>query len=376
MILLACCLDVALVLFGAIGTVLHFTQYGWTMFRYYTLCSNVFLLLACAVQAYFEARILLNRGLFVPSWARLLKYFAVCTVTLTFFVVILILVPMAGGESHLPGYLLRGSGLYHHTLCPLLGLVSFVLLDRVSLPDRRVTLWALLPTALYGVAAIVLNLTGTLRGPYPFLRVREQPVWASAAWLLIVLALAWGLALLVWKLSLHFAAPRDIGNPDPAETAWTEDGYLKNQDALSAYTYRSIPANHNSCGPVAAYDLRRHEGHDVRFDDVLAEMDGMHLLRVPGPTFLYVMRRYLHKYLPGFHEARGRDAALDAMARSHMGILRYHEQRVPHFVAYFRADGGFRFFNVDDVTEDGVMSAAAFGEGHLRGGSVRLLYWE
>ena len=377
MILLAFCLDLAIVCLGAAGTALHFAEYGWSMFQFYTLCSNVFLLLACAAQAWYEGRILLNRGLFVPSWARLLKYCAVCTVTVTFFVVVFVLVPLAGGFQWLPYALTDGAMLYHHTLCPLLGLASFVFVDRVSLPDKRVTLWALAPTLLYAAVATALNAAGTLYGPYPFLHVYEQPLWASALWYAAILGGAWLLAFAVWRLARRFAAPRQDVPAVPEAWAWTADGYVRNQDALSAYVYRTIPASVNACGPVAAYNLRRYAGQDAALPDVLAEMDGMHLLRVPGPTFMHVMRRYLRKYLPGWRETRGRAAALAAAERSRMGVFRYHERRVPHFAAYVRARGGaFRFFNVSDDAEDATLTMAEFARGHLLGGSVRLICWE
>lgn len=377
MIFLSFCLDLAIVVLSAVGVQLHFSQFGWSMFQYYTLDSNVFLLLACAIQAWYEGGILLRRRLFVPSWVRMLKYLAVCTVMVTFFVVIFILVPMAGGLAWLPYSLFHGAMLYHHTLCPLLGVLSFLFLDRASLPDRRVTLWALAPTALYAAVSIVLNALSVLHGPYPFLYVHEQPVWMSALWCAVILALAWCLAFLVWKLSLRFSAPREAPEQIPAERAWTADGYLQDQDALGAYTYRTIPASSNACGPVAAFNLRRHEGHAVQFVDVLTEMDALHFLCVPGPTFMYAMRRYLSRYLPGWREIHGRSAALAAAERSRMGIIRYHEQMVPHFVSFYRlADGRFRFLNIWDGMEDVTLSMPDFGREHLLGGSVKLFYWE
>ncbi len=375
--LLAFLLDCLIVLLSAAGVYLSFQSQGWGMFQYYTLCSNLFLLLACAVQAGYEARVLLKKGLFVPSWVRLLKYAAVCTVTLTFTVVIFVLTPMMGGLTRLPWLLTHRSMLYHHTLCPLLGLASFLFVDRAALPDRRASLLALAPTAVYAVVVVTLNFAQMLVGPYPFLRVYEQPAWASVLWCVVIPGMAWLLAEGVRRLSLRFAAPHPPGQTDPEEEAWTADGYVKNQDALGAYTYRSIPANHNSCGPVAAFNLRRRAGQDARIGDVIAELDGMHLLRVPGPTHLPALRRYLRKYLPGWRETAGREACLAAMEHSRMGVVRYHEQRVPHFVAYFRTeDGEFRFFNVSDEREDAVLTAEDFGAGHLRGGSVRLIWWE
>ena len=375
----SCLLDALIVLLAAIGAVQHFQQFRWTMFQYYTLCSNVFLMLACAVQLCYEANILLGKLHFIPSWVRALKYFAVCTVLVTFTVVIFILVPMAGGLSVLPYYLFHGAMLYHHTLCPILGFISFVIVDRVSLPDRRVTLWALVPTLVYAVVATILNAARVLYGPYPFLHIYEQPVWMSAVWYVVILGMAWVLAFLVWKLSLRFAEPRDYEDEDPTPEpeAWTADGYLQNQDALHAHTYRTIPASNNACGPVANYNLRHREGHDVPFTDVLREMDDMHLLRVPGPTFMYVMRQYLRKYLPGWREVHGRDECLAAAGKSRMGVFRYHERTIPHFVAYYRTDGGaFRFLNIWDDLTDVTMDMAKFGKEHLVGGSVKLIYWE
>ena len=377
MILLSFLLDAAIVVLGAVGAALSLRINGWGMFQFYTLDSNLFLLLACAVQAWYEANILRGKRFFVPSWVRVLKYFAVCTVMVTFFVVLFILVPLAGGLPMLIPYLTQGSMLYHHLLCPVLGALSFLLLDRVRLPDRRVTLWALAPTLLYALVTIVLNAARLLRGPYPFLHVYEQPVYMSVVWCVVICGLAWVLAFLVWKLSLRLGIPRETPPAIPEAEGWTADGYIRDQDALSSYTYRTIPASDNSCGPVAAFDLRRHEGHDVDFPGVLAEMDGMHLLRVPGPTFLCVMRKYFRKYLPGWHEVHGQDACLAAAEKSRMGVFRYHEQRVPHFVPYYRADGDvFRFFNVSDGAEDTSLTMADFAKEHFLGGSVKLIYWE
>lgn len=375
---LSLALNAVIVLLGLIGAVMSFVSASpaAAALRFYTLDSNLFLLAACAVQACFETGILLGKGHFVPSWVRLFKYFAVCMTTLTFFIVLLVFMPMMGGLSAFPSAFLVHSALFHHFLCPVLGFVSFAFKDHPSIPDRRVTIAALVPTLVYGIVAIVLNITHVLYGPYPFLCVYEQPVWASVLWFVGILFFAWVLAWLIWKLALRLSHPEEAGPGLPAEPeAWTEDGFLKDQDALSCYTYRSIPACHNACGPVAAFNLRRCAGQNAAFSEVLSEMDAMHLFRIPGPTLTHVMRRYCEKYLPGLKEVTGREEAVFAAKNSKMGILRYHEEMVPHFVAYCRADGGFRFFNVNDGGEDITLSMAEFAEGHLRGGSVRLMYW-
>ena len=59
-----------------------------------------------------------------------------------------------------------------------------------------------------------------------------------------------------------------------------------------------------------------------------------------------------------------------------MGVFRYHEQHVPHFVSYLRVDSGqFRFFNVCDSLEDGILTMEEFVRGRCVGGPVRLLFY-
>ena len=158
--------------------------------------------------------------------------------------------------------------------------------------------------------------------------------------------------------------------------AWTTDGYIQNQDLLSGYIYRTIPAKENSCGPIAVFNLCRHRGQNLQFEDLLREMDGMHLLHMPGPTLMHVMRKCLTKYLPGWQEVHGRDAAAAQSRESSMGIFRYHEGRIPHFVGYYREQENiFHFYNVCDGQENVMMPMSDFISGHLRGGSVKLIWW-
>ena len=155
------------------------------------------------------------------------------------------------------------------------------------------------------------------------------------------------------------------------EDGISPDGYITDQDCFSSVRYRTITADWNGCGWVAAYNLRHFLGHAVGWDEVRAEMDAMHTLRVPGPTLMRVMRGYLGRYVPGYRETAGREEALAAAEESLAGIFRYREGDTPHFICYIRQpDGQFRFFNVDDEIEDAVMPMAEFGRGHFRRGHV------
>ena len=146
---------------------------------------------------------------------------------------------------------------------------------------------------------------------------------------------------------------------------FSPDGYITDQDFFEDVIYRGIPASDNGCGWIAAYNIRRALGQAPSFEQVLREMDAMHVLRVPGPTTMNVMRAYLRKYVPDMRESCGREAALAAAVRSRMGILRYSEAGIPHFISFLRVEEGFRFFNVNDGLEDYVCSMEAFFAGHV-----------
>ena len=373
--------NAAIVLCGSLGAYLHFLKYGVRMFQYYTVCSNLFALLTSVICLYFNVKCLMGLRFFIPSWAKVLKYLSTCTLMVTLFIVIFVLVPLYGGGTEtLIYFLFTGEMLYHHLLCPLFALASFVWIDEGSFAgERRLPLLAVAPTLLYGVIVTVLNVVGVVYGPYPFLRVTTQPLWQSALWYPAILLLAYVLAFLVWKLRNRFgyASDRAPENAAPESEGYTADGFIKNQDCFSAYTYRTIPASSNGCGAVAVYDLRRHAGQVVEIGDVFCELEKLHFLNIPGPTYLHAMRKYLKKYLPDFTEVTGREVSLAAAQESEMGLFRYNEQRVAHFVPYVRtADGAVRFFNVCDGQEDAVMPMERFVREHCVEGKVRLLYWK
>ena len=359
-----------------IGSVEHFGREGFAMLRWYTVLSNVFLLAAAAICIYYELGALLGKRFFLPTWARVTRYLATVMISMTFVVVVFIFAPWIGLPEGLVAMVFNATSIWHHLLAPLFGILGYLLFVPLRQGDKKLPLLATLPTLVYAVVVTILNALRVLHGPYPFFYVYEQPLWASALWFVALWLLA---LLLAWALWRPFrkgeAMPVPAGAP-PAEAAFTEDGYIRDQDCLSAFSYRCVPASHNGCGVVAVYDLLHHEGRDVDFAALCRQMEGLHTLHMPGPTLTSAMRRTLSRLLPGYAEAKGREAALAAAAGCRMGILRYVEQRVPHFVPLLRQeDGEYRFFNVNDGQEDFTQSAEAFFAAHVVGGPVRLFYW-
>lgn len=176
------------------GLRLSIRAFGLSLVQFYTQDSNLLALAANGVLLL----TLWKRGESgtLPLWVSLLNYMAVCCLAVTFVVVVCVLSPMEGGYALM---LLSGSMLYHHLLCPLLMLFAFIVLEPAPGLTKKHALIALAPTCLYAAATIVLNLTGALDGPYPFLRITVQPPVESAFWFLTILGGAYAIArLILW----------------------------------------------------------------------------------------------------------------------------------------------------------------------------------
>jgi len=154
---------------------------------------------------------------------------------------------------------------------------------------------------------------------------------------------------------------------------FSEDGYIVDQNCFAAYRYRGMRSDMNGCGWIAAYDLRHALGQSVGFEEVYRDMDAMFPVKVPGPTPVRILRRYLDRYIQ-YHFSAGHAAVLEVANKSRAGILRYREELEPHFVPFAaQPDGRFRFFNVADGLEDFTATMEDFMEGHCKRQSVRAL---
>ena len=160
-------------------------------------------------EAFFLLRCL-RYDLPVPPFAvRLFKYLAACCLAVTFLVVMLILLPMLRFSPYaVSRMLLTGSAPFLHVLCPLLLVFSFLFLESPPFSRWRHICSALVPTCLYAAVAMTCNLLQILDGPYPFLRVRIQPVWASVLWGLGILCGCFVIAWLFWFVNLRLNGRR------------------------------------------------------------------------------------------------------------------------------------------------------------------------
>ena len=180
--------NMLMILLEIIGVVLRIIFSARSWFDFYTVDSNLLALLAAAIFVYFTLK-----GKELPHWAEIIKLSAVVGLLITFLVCVFVL------SFYYPGGLLslmfEENMLYMHTLCPILALVSFVFFERNKLSNKDIPK-AMIFTLTYAGIMLFLNILKVEEGPYPFLMVYRQPIWASILWCIGILggatALTWG----------------------------------------------------------------------------------------------------------------------------------------------------------------------------------------
>lgn len=205
----------AIIAMEILAAVLSWNRQGPEMFTFYTEDSNLLALAACTLYAAGLIRSM-NRGEALPSWVVTLKFAATGCLTLTFVVVVVVLAPMLGGFRGYEVMLLWDSMLFHHLLCPVLMIVSTLFVDGDGALDQRAVPMAMVPTVLYAVVVIGLNIGRVLSGPYPFLMVYNQPWWASVLWTLGIVGGADALDHLLVAVKNRTASRRNHGTPEAA----------------------------------------------------------------------------------------------------------------------------------------------------------------
>ena len=170
-------------------------QRGIGDFMYYTELSNLFGGVACLLCLIGEVREL-RGGQPLARGVRITKYCASCCLLMTFFVVVLILMPTfyaAGLDGFRLMFCVRELPITHF-LGPLLVFASYILFEADETMTMRQSLIALVPKLAYAAIAYPCNIARVWEGPYPFLLVWQMPPWQSVLWFLALLVLSFVLA--------------------------------------------------------------------------------------------------------------------------------------------------------------------------------------
>lgn len=171
---------------------------GAKMLRYYTQLSNLLALVSALICAALGLHSLM-RGETIPARTRRLRHLAASCQLFTLLASFFLLAEADNGPGAY-SFMLEGKYLYLHTLCPLLMTAQLFVHPGPRLREKH-ALRALLPTILYGAVSLLMNRLGVYSGPYPFLRVMEQPGYVTAVGCIAMLGVNYFSARLLAALS-------------------------------------------------------------------------------------------------------------------------------------------------------------------------------
>ena len=193
-------INILLLVMEIIGTTYCFIDGGIAALRYYTVLSNIMCGLISLIYIVVLVKNMNSDKFVVPKLMKTLRFVVVVCLMVTFIVVITVLIPINGASS-ISEFLFERANLFHHTLCPLFMAITYLTLEKEVKLGRREELFTLIPTLLYAIVTLILNLLKVMKGPYPFLHIYEQSVLESIIWVVVIIGGAFALAIGLNKLN-------------------------------------------------------------------------------------------------------------------------------------------------------------------------------
>lgn len=186
-------LNIIIFIFEIFGIILCLNDGGVYNFVYFTVLSNVFAMIVSLIYVITYKR---SESDELPRWLILIRYMATNCLSLTFFIVITVLMPMNYSNGTYLELLFRGPQPFHHVACPILSFISFCFYEKGELFKNDIWM-AVIPSFIYACITTVLNVIKVFEGPYPFLEVYKQPVYMSVMWFIGIIGISYGLAWVI-----------------------------------------------------------------------------------------------------------------------------------------------------------------------------------
>lgn len=191
-------LNFVILILEIVAVFLSIQRHGIMVFAFYTENSNYFALIVSFIFCVGTLKCL-KSGKPLPKWIYSLRFIATVCLTITFIVSVFIIIPFR--PSMTMYMLFHGSSLYQHLLCPLISLFSFICFERTQIISKNNIFYALLPTIIYGMTCVILNLFKVMTGPYPFFYFYQIPWYLSSLSVFGVCTISYLTALVLYKIN-------------------------------------------------------------------------------------------------------------------------------------------------------------------------------
>ena len=188
-----------------IGTILMITRGAdalagqtWVVWKYFTFQSNIFMGCVALTYAIFQILLITKRIDKIPHVLSIFNLVGTGAVALTFFVVI-------GFLGLIYGYNLmyQNANFIFHLLAPLSAMIAFVVFTKNSIARFIQTLFALIPSALYGTVYLIVVMATNGYGDIDidFYQFGAHGLFIGIITFIIVMAVAYGLSVGMYFLN-------------------------------------------------------------------------------------------------------------------------------------------------------------------------------
>ena len=175
--------------------------HGFTCFRFFTIDSNVLAGIASGIYLYFNIMRLTGKDIQTPEWLKIFKFIATVAVGVTFFVVLLFLIPVyyyTTGTS--PLFFYEDNCIILHLLGPLFAILTLCVFEKDDIiQNKKITYFAMLSTVLYGIVYFTCVVIFKVWPDFYGLTF-EGRYYLSPIGALLIFAVCWGNIELIYFL--------------------------------------------------------------------------------------------------------------------------------------------------------------------------------
>ena len=184
------------------GTIVMFTLgsaalagKGFTVFKYFTFQSNIFMGAIAFIYAYYQLLILKNKVDKIPHLLQVMNLVAVAAVSLTFVVVILVLSPVYGFPL-----MFNNANLFFHGIVPVLAMLNYMFLEKECRVSFKETFFTAIPCAIYGIVYFiaVASLNGYGNINIDFYMFGAQGPYMGILYYFVVVSVALALGMMLY----------------------------------------------------------------------------------------------------------------------------------------------------------------------------------
>ena len=173
-----------------------------SIFKFFTVDSNVFVGIVSLIFAIYEIRILRGKIDEIPTKIYILKFMATTSVGLTFFVVFAYLGPIFIGEIEA---LLMNSNLFLHLLIPVTSMLNFTIFERTDKLKFKCTFLGVIPTIIYGIyylTNIFMHVeNGKVSTIYDWYRFVQNGIWTTKIVVPALLLITYIISVILWRMN-------------------------------------------------------------------------------------------------------------------------------------------------------------------------------